>query len=110
MSFPVAVRHKQLNATDVESFAVTIRNGIEKFTLQERRKHIELLLERIIVVGKNFTVKNFVPLKGVLVFCLKIVDVFHMELKQDWLRYLYQRTLEILLDTAKLSPLVELLL
>ena len=38
------------------------------------------------------------------------IEVFHRELKQDWLRHLYQRTHEILLGTAKLGPLGELLL
>jgi hypothetical protein len=38
------------------------------------------------------------------------IRVFHRELKQDRLRHLYQRTLESLLGTAKLSPLGELLL
>ena len=50
--------------SDVESFAVTIRNGLETLTFQERRKLIELLVERVTVKGNNVTVENVVPLKG----------------------------------------------
>ena len=50
--------------SDVESFAVTIRNGLETLTFQEKRKLIELLVERVIVKGNNVTVENVVPLKG----------------------------------------------
>lgn len=63
-----ALRQREINMesilSDVESFAVPIRNKLETLTFQERRKLIELLVERLIVKGNNVTVENGVTLKG----------------------------------------------
>ena len=63
-----ALRQREISMenilSDVESFAVTIRNRLETLTFQEKRKLIELLVERVIVKGNNVTVENVVPLKG----------------------------------------------
>ena len=63
-----AMRRKEISMesilSDIGSFAATIRNGLETLTFQEKRKVIELLVERVIVRGEDVTVENVIPLKG----------------------------------------------
>ena len=109
-----ALRQREISMesilSDVDSFAATIRNGLETLTFQEKRKLIELLVERVIVKRNDVTVENVVPLKGRFSVLCKDGRGFPQGNEAGLLSHVYQRTHESLPGTAKLSPLGELLL
>ena len=62
------VRRIHLNAERVlasmEEFAAGLRSGLETLSFEEKRKVMELLVERIVVKGKEVTIEHVVPLQG----------------------------------------------
>ena len=61
-------RKMHLNAehvlADIEEFAVSLRSGLESLSFEEKRKVMELLVERIVVKGREVTIEHVVPLQG----------------------------------------------
>lgn len=76
-----ALRQKKISKeniqSDVESFAVTVRNEFETLKFQEKTKLIEPLMEKVIVNGKGVIMENIVPTKDRFsVLCKHYGDIF----------------------------------
>jgi len=49
---------------DLEAFAATLRDGLDKLDVSGRQRIVRLLIERVVVTGDQITIEHAVPLSG----------------------------------------------
>jgi site-specific DNA recombinase len=49
---------------DLETFASTLRDGLDKLDFAGRQRLVRLLIERVVVTGDQITIEHAIPLSG----------------------------------------------